>query len=121
MLPAYNDPLGLTAAFNLNLLARINRELGGNFNLSNFEHEARYNEIEQRIEMHLRAKTEHTVNVTVHQVGFSFQKDETIWTESSYKFHPEQIRRLSSLARFNCEAQWIDAEWPFVQSLFRAV
>ncbi len=121
MLPAYDDPLGLTAAFNLNLLARINRELSGTFNLSNFEHEARYNEIEQRIEMHLRAKTEHTVNVTVHQVGFSFQKDETIWTESSYKFHPEQIRRLSSLARFNCEAQWIDAEWPFVQSLFRAV
>src|SRR5215510_8322350 len=118
MLPAYDDALGLTAAFNLNLLARINRELKGTFDLKNFEHEARYNENEQRIEMHLRATVDHTVSV--NQFDVSFRKDETIWTESSYKFRPEQIRDLSARAKFQCEAQWIDAEWPFVQSLLRA-
>ena len=116
---AYDDALGVTAAFNLNLLARINRELKGTFDLKNFEHEARYDENEQRIEMHLRATVDHTVSV--NQSDISFRKDETIWTESSYKFRPEQIRELAARAKFQCEAQWIDAEWPFVQSLLRAV
>jgi uncharacterized SAM-dependent methyltransferase len=119
MLLAYDDPIGLTGAFNLNLLARINRELNGTFNLNNFKHEARYNESEQRIEMHLRATVDHTV--WVRQSRISFQQGETIWTESSYKFHPEQIREVAAGAKFQCEAQWIDEEWPFVQSLLRAV
>jgi L-histidine N-alpha-methyltransferase len=119
MLPAYDDAPGVTAAFNLNLLARINRELKGTFDLKNFQHEARYDDTEQRIEMHLRAKVAHTVSVNKFSV--SFEKGETIWTESSYKFRPEQIRELSVRANFHCEAQWIDAEWPFMQSLLRAV
>ena len=119
MVPAYDDALGVTAAFNLNLLVRINRELGANFDLTNFRHEARYNEPEQRIEMHLRSTADQTVsingNFTVH-----LKPGETIWTESSYKFRTEQVRSISERAGFNCEVQWVDAEWPFAQTLLRA-
>jgi L-histidine N-alpha-methyltransferase len=119
MLSAYNDALGLTAAFNLNLLGRINRELGADFNLQNFRHEARYNETDQRIEMHLRSVLDqiaHIKNFTV-----SLKKDETIWTESSYKFHPGQVRAISERAGFRCEVQWLDSEWPFAQTLCSAI
>jgi uncharacterized SAM-dependent methyltransferase len=117
MLQAYDDELGLTAAFNLNLLARINRELGGRFNLEGFEHEARYNETEQRIEMHLRSVVDQTVSIKDFTV--SLKSGETIWTESSYKFRPEQIRAMAESAGFTSEIQWIDPEWPFVQTLMR--
>jgi len=110
--------LGLTAAFNLNLLARINRVLGADFNLANFQHEARYNETEQRIEMHLRSRVKQTIPVN-HNLTVELKQDETIWTESSYKFRPEQVRSLSERAGFNCEVQWIDEEWPFAQSVLR--
>jgi L-histidine Nalpha-methyltransferase len=118
MLAAYDDALGLTAAFNLNLLARINRVLGADFNLANFQHEARYNEIEQRIEMHLRSTVKQTIPVN-HNFSVELNKGETIWTESSYKFRPEQVRSLSERAGFNCEVQWIDEEWPFAQTVLR--
>jgi L-histidine Nalpha-methyltransferase len=118
MLAAYDDALGLTAAFNLNLLARINRVLGADFNLANFQHEARYNEIEQRIEMHLRSLVKQTIPVN-HNFSVELNKGETIWTESSYKFRPEQVRSLSERAGFNCEVQWIDEEWPFAQTVLR--
>ena len=118
ILAAYNDPLGLTAAFNLNLLLRINRALGANFDVRQFEHEARYNLADQRIEMHLRSKSDQVISIGS---GFTvtLKKDETIWTESSYKFRPEQIRSMSERSGFSCEAQWIDEEWPFAQSLLR--
>ncbi|HYR44076.1 MAG TPA: L-histidine N(alpha)-methyltransferase, partial [Terriglobia bacterium] len=119
MLAAYNDSLGLTAAFNLNLLARINRTLGANFDLKQFEHEARYNPSEQRIEMHLRSRSDQTVAIN-SSLTVMLKKGETIWTESSYKFRPEQIRSMSERAGFTCEIQWIDDEWPFAQSLLRA-
>jgi len=118
MLAAYDDSLGLTAAFNLNLLARINRVLGASFELDNFAHEARYNEPEQRIEMHLRSRTKHTVYIN-RNFSVELQAGETIWTESSYKFLPEQVRSLAESAGFRCDLQWIDAEWPFAQSLLR--
>jgi len=118
MLAAYDDALGLTAAFNLNLLARINRVLGADFNLANFQHEARYNETEQRIEMHLRSRVKQTIPIN-HNLTVELKQDETIWTESSYKFRPEQVRSLSERAGFNCEVQWIDEEWPFAQSVLR--
>jgi L-histidine N-alpha-methyltransferase len=118
MLAAYDDKLGLTGAFNLNLLARINRELSADFDLTQFQHEARYDASEQRIEMHLRSKTKQRVcingNFTV-----DIAEGETIWTESSYKFLPEQIRSLSEQTGFTCECQWIDSEWPFAQTLLR--
>ena len=117
MLAAYDDGVGLTAAFNLNLLARINRELGADFNLRNFEHEARYHEAEQRIEMHLRSKVRQSVSLRDFVV--TLEAGETIWTESSYKFLPEQVRSMAERAGFKFELQWIDAEWPFAQSLLR--
>jgi L-histidine N-alpha-methyltransferase len=120
MLAAYDDPVGLTAVFNLNLLARINRALHGNFDLEQFEHEARYNESRQRIEMHLRSKSDQTISIN-RNFNVSLKKDETIWTESSYKFRPEQVRAMAERVGFSCELQWIDEEWPFAQSLLRAV
>jgi L-histidine Nalpha-methyltransferase len=119
MVAAYDDSIGVTAAFNLNILARINRELAGDFDLSRFEHTIRYNEREHRIEMHLRSKADQVVSIGPLSVGF--REGETIWTESSYKFTPEGIRRLARKCGFRCVTQWLDHEWPFAQSLLRAV
>jgi dimethylhistidine N-methyltransferase len=117
---AYDDALGVTAAFNLNLLARINRELGGNFDLSQFRHVASYNSDYRRIEMHLRSVSNQTVRLDRNFV-VTFREGETIWTESSYKFRPEDIVALAESAGFHCEAQWVDKEWPFAQSVLRAI
>src|SRR5260370_29858739 len=84
ILPAYDDPIGVTAAFNLNLLARINRELDGDFDLRKFRHEARYNQAEQRVEMHLRSEIEQTVKIRAANFEFTLQPGENIWTESSH-------------------------------------
>jgi L-histidine Nalpha-methyltransferase len=119
MLAAYDDALGVTAAFNLNLLSRINRELEGNFNLARFRHEARFNEKDQRIEMHLRSLADQIVSVD-GTLRVTLKKDETIWTESSYKFRPDQIISMAKAAGLACEIQWTDSEWPFAQSVFRA-
>ena len=86
--------------------------------LAHFQHEARYNEAEQRIEMHLRSRVKQTIPVN-HNFSVELNQGETIWTESSYKFRPEQVRSISERAGFNCEVQWIDEEWPFAQSLLR--
>jgi len=120
MLLAYDDPAGVTAAFNLNLLARINRELGGDFDLRHFVHEARYDEGERRIEMHLRAKK--TQTVTVRAAGFSctLHEGETIWTEACHKFRIEEIPGMAQRTGFSCEAQWADGEWPFAENLWLA-
>ena len=120
LIAAYDDPLGVTAAFNLNLLARINRELDANFNLTQFRHVARYDERERRVEMHLRSLCRQTVNVRKAGFSVTFEKDETIWTESSHKYGPEEVVHLAERAGFRCEAQWVDAEWPFAQSLLIA-
>ena len=117
---AYNDPLGVTAAFNLNLLARINRELNGKFDLAKFEHRAPYNGRERRIEMHLRAREAHCVPIPGAGIEVSFAEGETIWTESSHKFDLDEVRRMAALTGFRCEAQWMDAEWPFSQNLWLA-
>lgn len=119
MIAAYDDAIGLTAAFNLNLLARINRELSANFVLEEFQHEARYDKAEQRIEMHLRAKTDQAVSIN-GRFTVKLQKGETIWTESSYKFSADQIRAVAERSGFSLESQWIDPEWPFAQNLLRA-
>src|SRR5437016_3323828 len=118
ILPAYDDPTGVTAAFNLNLLARINRELGADFNLRNFRHEARYNEAERRIEMHLRSEIAQTVRIPAADFQLTLRAGETIWTESSHKFDPAEIREMARNAGFVCMRQWVDAEWPFAESLF---
>jgi L-histidine N-alpha-methyltransferase len=120
MLRAYDDAIGLTAAFNLNLLGRINRELGGNFDLRNFEHQARWNEAERRIEMHLCSRADQTAFVT--EAGFTvrFQAGETIWTESSHKFQLDELCGMAERTGFRVETQWVDPEWPFVESLWIA-
>jgi uncharacterized SAM-dependent methyltransferase len=114
-LSAYDDAAGVTAAFNLNLLARINRELGGDFDLRRFAHLARYNRRERRIEMHLRSRRAQRVRAAGIEVEFS--KDETIWTESSHKFQTEEVREMARRAGFHCSRQWLDREWPFAESL----
>jgi L-histidine N-alpha-methyltransferase len=120
LVEAYADPLGVTAAFNLNLLARINRELDADFALDQFEHLAKFNAQARSIEMHLRSKRAQTV--TIGAAGFSvpFRTDETIWTESSHKYSKEEVLQMAKDTGFRCEAQWVDREWPFAESLLVA-
>jgi L-histidine N-alpha-methyltransferase len=119
-LDAYDDPLGVTAAFNLNLLARINRELGGHFDLAQFEHEARFNDAARSIEMHLVSKKAQTVPVDAPEILVSFEAGETIWTESSHKYTLPEISRLAVDSGFEFGAQWVDAEWRFADNLWVA-
>lgn len=117
MLRAYDDPAGVTAAFNLNLLARINRELEGNFDLSNFRHVALYNEEEHRIEMHLQSLKRQTARIARADLSIDLDRDETIWTENSYKYTLEEIALMAACADFRCETQWVDEEWTFALNM----
>lgn len=117
---AYDDPAGVTAAFNLNLLARINRELGGDFVLWDFEHEVRYEERHRRIEMHLRSTKHQTVSIRAADFTCTLHEGETIWTEACHKFRIEEIPGLARRTGFLCEAQWVDAEWAFAENLLIA-
>lgn len=121
LLLAYDDPAGVTAAFNMNLLARINRDLGADFDLKQFRHLARYDESERRVEMHLVSKA--WQRITIREAGFRFylRAGETIWTESSHKYNPDEVIQMGSRTGFRCVQQWCDAEWPFAQNLFFAV
>jgi dimethylhistidine N-methyltransferase len=121
LLAAYDDPPGVTAAFNLNLLARINRELEADFDLRQFEHLARYNRQAQRIEMHLRSRVRQTVNVRGSGLVVEFARRETIRTESCHKFRPEQLCEMARVSGFRLGAQWVDGEWPFAETLLLAV
>lgn len=103
---AYNDRKGVTAEFNLNLLARINRELHADFKLTRFAHEAVYNEDEGRIEMHLVSKCDQCV--TVDGTRFPFEKGESIFTECSYKYTVEEFGRLAGRAGWKEERVWTD-------------
>lgn len=105
---AYNDAAGVTAAFNLNLLERLNRELGADFNVSAFRHRAHYNEDEGRIEMHLAATRDQ--RVTVGGREFRIAEGETIHTENSYKYAPDEFAALAARAGFNTSHCWIDPE-----------
>jgi dimethylhistidine N-methyltransferase len=120
LLAAYDDPIGATAAFNLNLLARINRELDANFDIRAFRHEARYNTLHQRVEMHLRSMRTQVVTIPRAGCAVSFLKDETIWTESSHKYRAEDISAMARRNGFRCHSQWLDTEWPFAESLLLA-
>jgi L-histidine N-alpha-methyltransferase len=115
---AYDDPLGVTAAFNLNLLARINRELDGNFVLSRFKHEARFNQTTRGIEMHLKSLRNQTVEIRGADLSVRFEEGETIWTENSHKYSLAEVASMAETAGFDCAGQWIDHEWPFAESLF---
>jgi L-histidine Nalpha-methyltransferase len=103
---AYNDSAGITAAFNLNLLARMNRELGADFDLSAFEHRALYNRERQRIEMHLKSRKRQ--RVLLNGAAFEFERNETIHTENSYKYTPEGFASLARQAGWLERALWTD-------------
>ncbi len=127
LIDAYDDPLGVTAAFNLNLLARINRELGGRelggrdleggFDLSQFEHVAKYNSETRSVEMHLRSARRQTVSIRRAELTVAFEEAETIWTENSHKYSLEEVARMAETAGFGFAAQWVDREWPFAETL----
>jgi L-histidine Nalpha-methyltransferase len=118
--PAYNDALGVTAAFNLNLLARINRELGGHFDLSWFEHRAFFNERESRIEMHLASKRRQSVPIDSLHIVAEFEAGETIHTENSYKYAESDLQALAGESGFAIEQVWTDPRSWFADALFVA-
>jgi L-histidine Nalpha-methyltransferase len=120
ILAAYDDPLGVTAAFNLNLLGRINRDLGGNFDLAGFRHLAHYNSEDRRIEMYLVSLRAQTVAIPGAGCTVSLAEGETLWTESSHKYRTDEVADMADRSGFRCEAQWVDQEWPFAQNLLIA-
>jgi len=120
VLAAYDDELGVTAAFNLNLLARVNRELDADFDLRQFSHMARINHEARSVEMHLRSKRRQTVSIPAAELDVEFLEGETIWTESSHKYSTEEIFQMARDAGFSCEAQWVDERWPFAETLLTA-
>lgn len=120
LIGAYDDELGVTAAFNLNLLSRVNRELGADFDLSEFVHVAKINPIARSVEMHLLSKRRQVVNIPAAEVVVEFLEGETIWTESSHKYSADEIAETAREAGFRCEVQWIDEEWPFAENLLVA-
>lgn len=120
LIAAYDDPAGVTAAFNLNLLARINRELGANFDLRQFRHEARYDIHEKRVEMHLVARANQKVEVPGADCTVTFLAGESIWTESSHKYELRDLSALAAASGFRVIETWSDQEWPFAESLWLA-
>jgi len=118
---AYDDPLGVTAAFNRNLLVRINRELGGDFDLDAFSHRVEWNAEASRIEMHLVCRRRQTVNIAGAGLVLEVEEGESIWTESSYKYEPHAIEELMTRANFSPVSQWIDREHGFALTLAKAV
>ncbi len=116
---AYDDPGGVTASFNSNLLERINRELGGTFNLERFNHQAIYNEELGRIEMYLVSDRDQEVHVAATNRSYRFAKGERIHTENSHKFTLERIATLAKGAGMRIAAQWSDARGYFNLTLLR--
>lgn len=113
---AYDDALGVTAAFDLNVLVRANRELDADFRCDHFRHEARFDERHGRVEMHLVSTS--SQRVAVGGETFRFSEGESIWTESSYKYGTREFATLAALAGWRCEATWTDERaWFSVQYL----
>ncbi len=120
LLPAYNDAIGVTAAFNLNLLLRINRELEGNFDPTSFEHRAIYHELSGRIEMHLVSRVAQKVCLQGLGLEVDFQAGETIHTESSYKYDLSQLESLAQASGFQPAQTWLDSQARFSCNFWRA-
>ena len=120
LLVAYDDPLGVTAAFNRNLLLRMNRDLGASIDLDEFLHRAVWNAEQGRVEMHLVARSDQTIDIPRAHVEEHLRAGETIWTESSYKYVPEQIDDLLESCGFNPTAQWIDRDDGFALTVAEA-
>ncbi len=119
MLAAYDDPTGVTAAFNLNVLGRINRELDADFDLRAFAHEVRWNPVERRIEMHLLSARDQSVYVGALNMTVEFLAGETIWTESSHKFSEKELHIYARESGFDPIDTWVDCEWSFAEALWQ--
>ena len=115
---AYDDPLGVTAAFNLNVLARLNRELGANFDLERFAHRAVWNAAESRVEMHLESLQTQTVEIPGAGCSVRFAAGESIWTESSYKYREDGVHELGAAAGLAVRGQWVDERDRFALTAF---
>jgi len=120
LIAAYDDSIGVTASFNLNLLARINRELGADFNLQQFAHVAIFNEATHSVEMHLRSRFRQKVTIPEASISVRLEKDETIWTESSHKYSQDELVGLAHHSGFHRQAQWMDQSWGFAENLWIA-
>ncbi len=118
LLLAYDDPLGVTAAFNKNVLQRINAELGGDFDLDAFAHRAVWDPRASRVEMHLVSRRRQVARIPAAGIEAPFEEGETIWTESSYKHTPEGLAAAGRRAGLRCAQQWVDAEGGFATTLF---
>jgi dimethylhistidine N-methyltransferase len=118
LIEAYDDPTGVTAAFNLNLLSRINRELEANFRLRAFRHEARWRADKNRIEMHLVSQERQFVSVPGAGCYATFEPGESIWTEACQKFTPDSLETIARETGFEPSGQWIDDAWPFAENLW---
>jgi len=105
---AYNDAQGITARFNLNILTRINRELGADFDLSTFRHKAVWNQGASRMEMHLESLRKQSVRIADLDIAIRFEEGETIHTENSYKFTNEMLRDVLADGAFLLEHTWTD-------------
>lgn len=114
---AYDDPLGVTAAFNRNLLVRINRELDADFDLAGFRHRAVWNAAESRVEMHLVSLRPQRVRVARAGLDIAFGQDEHIWTESSYKYRSDEVAARLAAAGFEVREQWIEPAAQFSLTL----
>jgi L-histidine Nalpha-methyltransferase len=121
LLLAYDDPLGVTAAFNRNLLVRINRELGADFDITAFRHHVVWNADESRVEMHLVANRPQHVRIPRASMEVTLDQGEAIWTESSYKYRPTDVIRMLEAAGFCNATQWIDADNGFALTLVEAL
>jgi L-histidine N-alpha-methyltransferase len=118
--PAYNDALGVTAAFNLNLLLRINRELDADFDPARFEHRAIYNEREGRVEIFIRSRAAQSVRINKVGLQVDFREGEMIHTENSYKYDPAQLEALAKETGFKPLRSWFDSEKRFSCNLWAA-
>ena len=114
---AYDDAQGVTAQFNRNILARINRELGGEFDRDQFHHRARYDEEAGRVEMRLESATAQTVRIRALELAVPLAAGETIHTENSYKYSPAEIQETAAAAGLRVADQWLDRNRQFTLNL----
>jgi L-histidine Nalpha-methyltransferase len=120
LIAAYDDQLGVTAAFNRNLLVRINRELDADFDIEQFEHLVIFDDQNHNIEMHLQARTDQTVTIAKAGLSFRILRGETIWTETSHKYSRSELIDIAQRTGFRWQGQWIDDQWAFADNLWIA-
>jgi len=118
LLLAYDDPLGITAAFNLNILARLNYDLGADFKLNQFKHLVVWHKEHSRIEMYLESQIDQSVYMSATNSHIYFSKGERILTENSYKYEPEEVIKMGEQVKFRLFQQWIDEDSKFALTLF---